>query len=262
MRRVFAAVVLCSLAPAAPARADDAEVKAVIDKAVKALGGKEALAKAWAFRYETRDRFQVAEGMPDERVTRKTIEGVESCRLESFPPGPVVEGDLDCVYVVARGRGWIKSSGRVREFTDWDVEQRRPGIAWDAAPVNLAPLRDGTSKIEPAGEQAVEGKPAVGLKVTRPDVTFTIYFDRESGLPVRCDRRLPPNSDSVEQVAFREYKDFGGLKVATSRVTIRVATSRATIRAAGAAPWMTALTEVTDFKALGKVDPATFARPD
>ena len=53
-------------------------------------------------------------------------------------------------------------------------------------PITLVPLKGKGFKYEAGGEEKVGDKPAVILKVTGPDgKDFTLYFDKESGLPVK-----------------------------------------------------------------------------
>src|SRR5438105_3864101 len=53
-------------------------------------------------------------------------------------------------------------------------------------PMTLVPLKGKGFKIQTAAAEKVGGKPALGLKVTGPDgKDFTLYFDKESGLPVK-----------------------------------------------------------------------------
>ena len=185
------------------------------------------------------------------------MQGSDRTRVEIFSPGPVIKGDPpQSLWVVDRDRAWVKSRGQVTEMSPMGVASRRLDAAFDAASVNLAPLRDAASEVEPAGEEAVDGRPAVGLKVTRPDGTFTLYFDRESGLPVRGVRHLTiagGRREAVVTVTFREYEDFGGLKAATRRVMTNTQDGGRRV---------TSAIDVTDFKVLDKVDPATFAKPE
>ena len=257
MKRLLAPALALLLASPAPARADDTDVKAVVDKAVKALGGEEALARAGAFSYTTRSLRRVREGSPNEVVTRTTVQGIERHRTEAFAPGPVVEGDrAESLNVSDGDRGWLEVRGQVRELNAQLVASYRLLTATDAASVNLAPLRDGSSKVEASGEEAVDGRPAVGLKVTRPEGTFTLYFDKESGLPVRWKSRVILQTGSPGRdysMTYHDYKDFGGLKVATRRLWSSIQ---------GGEQKGNLVMDLTDFKALDKVDPATFAKPE
>jgi hypothetical protein len=78
-------------------------------------------------------------------------------------------------------------------------------------------------KLALLGEAKVEGKTAVGIKVTSKghrDLKF--YLDKETGLLVKGERQvkdLDKNKEFTEEVLFSEYQDAGGIKVAMKYVT-------------------------------------------
>ena len=243
------------------ARADDAEVKSVIDKAVEAIGGEEALKKAGAYCYTGRSLRTKPDGTSAETFNRTTVQGIDHFRGElSFTTEPVAEGEPpEWLSVLNGDRAWVKSRGQVTEYIDGGLELKRLTTAFEATLINFAALRDPSSKVEPALGEVVEGRPAVGLKVTRSDGAFTIFFDAESGLPVKGILRThpPPAPRPVQgltlTMTLRDYKDVGGLKVATRRI--------AQAASGGVQKQVTAV-DIIDFKVLDKVDPATFARPE
>ena len=259
MRRILAVLVAWSLVSAAPARADDAEVKAVIDKAVEALGGEEALAGAGAFEVAGRVEGQERQGRPFEASLRCTVQGPASYRLYLYHDGrDDFLGEPDMVWAGgpgARDLWYFRPSGGnlLRRDADYLVGYDKT-LRQHVASFNLAPLLDGASKVERAGEGSVDGRPAVLLKVAPPDGGgFTMSFDKESGLPVE---QSFPGRHAVRQArqttSLRDYKDFGGLKVATHRVTaFEVRGTK-----------MAEVFQVLGFTPLGRVDPATFAKPE
>ena len=60
MRQYFGAILTMALSfvPFGPARADDLDAKSILDKAIKALGGEEKLAKVAAYSLEIRGHHQ------------------------------------------------------------------------------------------------------------------------------------------------------------------------------------------------------------
>ena len=114
----------------------------------------------------------------------------------------------------------------------------------------LAPVKGPGFKVETAGEEKVGGQAAVVLKVTCPDGNdIKISFDKESGLPVKAVGRVFTLLDQeiTQENTYGNYKDFGGIKVAT-RLEIKNG-------------WATRKQEITEFKFLDKVDPSAFAAP-
>ncbi len=120
-------------------------------------------------------------------------------------------------------------------------------------PVTLVPLKGKDFKLEAAGEEKVDGKPAVGIKVTGPDQKdFTLYFDKESGLPVKLVAKVVgfQGNEYTQETTYKDYKDFDGIKKATKVESKR--DGEDFIKS-----------EITEFKVLDKdkVDPKTFSEP-
>ena len=121
----------------------------------------------------------------------------------------------------------------------------------DALPATLVPLKGKDYKLEAAGEEKVDGKPALGIKVTGPDKKdFTLYFDKESGLPVKLVAKVSgfQGDEFTQETTYKDYKDFGGIKKATKHESKR-----------DGEPFVTS--EINEFKVLDKVDDKTFSEP-
>ena len=115
----------------------------------------------------------------------------------------------------------------------------------------VLPLKGKGFKVESAPAQDVKGKPAAGVKVTGPDgKESTLYFDKESGLPVRQVARVTgwQGEEYTQESTFSEFKDFGGVKI-PSKVAIKRDGDDFIQE------------EITDFKLLDKVPAETFAEP-
>jgi len=90
--------------------------------------------------------------------------------------------------------------------------------------MTLLPLRSKEFKVEAAGDKQVGGKPAAGLKITGPDrKDFTLYFDKESGLPVLLVAKVVgfDGNEFTQETTYADYKEFAGIKKATKIVAKR-----------------------------------------
>ena len=119
-------------------------------------------------------------------------------------------------------------------------------------PATLIPLKDKSFKLEAAKEEKVGDKPAVGVKVTAPDgKDFTIYFDKESGLPVKVVAKVLGfmGDEFTQESLLGSYKEFDSIKIATKSEVKR-----------NGEKFLDG--EVTEFKVLDNVDPKTFAKPE
>jgi hypothetical protein len=118
-------------------------------------------------------------------------------------------------------------------------------------PMTLVQLKGKGYKLEAAGETKVDDKPALGVKVTGPDdKDFTIFFDKDSGLPARVVARVAgfQGNEFTQETTYKDYKDFDGIKKATRVVSKRDGEDFAK-------------SEVTEFKVLDKADPQAFTEP-
>jgi hypothetical protein len=238
---------------AGPGRADQpAEVKAVIDRAVAALGGEGKLAQLRTARWTATGTLH-HEGlklvMP---FTETTVAHLpDQFRLE-------MEYDLNGskitqILIVDRDRGWNKLGDSAREMPD----QYRDGLKDYLYAVSLAltpqVLRDMAFQVSPAGVLTIDDRPTVGLHVTakgRRDVN--VYFDKATGLPVKCEmiaKELEGEAPEKRfELSFSDYKDFDGFKIG----------AKMTWKQDGK-PYVER--ELTEVKPLAKLDEGALAKP-
>lgn len=242
---VFGIALVSGLAFTVSARADDKDPQAVLDKAIKALGGEEKIKKAEAFTWKTKGTINFG-GNENEFKGSVTARGLDHMRRESDME---INGEQRTfVIVVAGNKAWIKFGDQAREAEGDMLDNQKRNVYLEMVPMTIVPLKGKGFKVETAGEEKVDGKPAAGVKVTAPDgKDFTIYFDKESGLPVKQVARVAgfQGDENTQETTYKDYKDFGGIKKAT-----KIETSR------DGEPFIKS--EVSDFKVLDKVDPKTF----
>jgi hypothetical protein len=251
MSRFLGAVLLTFLvlARVGPARAEgDKETDAVLDKAIKALGGEEKLkaVKATTWKSKGTLTFNENEGAV---TTQTTVQGLDHYRqvFEGEFGGMKVMG----VTVMNGDKGWRKGGDMIMELDKEALANQKRGIYLMMIPVTLLPLKGKDFKVKVAGEEKVNDKPAVGLTVTGPDgKDFKLFFDKESGLPVKLVAKVVGfgPGEFTQETSFGGYKEFDGIKKAT-----KVESKRDGQKFLNQ--------EITEFKVLDKVDPATFAEP-
>ncbi|MHB1558290.1 MAG: hypothetical protein ACYC61_12590 [Isosphaeraceae bacterium] len=245
---VFGIALVSGLTFPVAARADDKDPQAILDKAIKAVGGEEKLKKVEAFLLKTKGTINFG-GNESEYKGTLTARGLDHMRRESemeFNGEP-----RTFLMIVAGDKGWMKFGDEPREMEDEALANWKRRDYLEVLPVTLVAIKGKGFKLEAAGEEKVDGKPAAGVKVTAPDgKDFTMYFDKESGLPVKQVAKVAgfQGDENTQETTFKDYKDFGGIKKAT-----RVETTR------DGEPFIK--TEVTEFKVLEKVDPKTFEEP-
>jgi hypothetical protein len=243
-----ALAILFATSAAGPARADEKDPNAILDKAIKAMGGEEKLKKLDAWTVKTKGTISV-NGDSNPFTVASTLQGLDHSRVDF--EGEFGGNPLKGVVILNGNKGWRSFNGQKMDMGEDEVANEKRNHYLHVIPAKPLVLKDKGFKLEAADEQKVGDKPAVGIKVTGPDgKDLTIYFDKESGLPVRIVAKVIgfDGEEYTQETTFSGYKDFGGIKAAT-KVDVK-RNGEDLIKS-----------EVTEFKALDTVDAKTFAEP-
>lgn len=223
------------------------DVKAVLDKAVKAHGGKENLAKIGAVSSKSKGTIDLFGGLPfsQESISVMPRQFKETIFLE------INGAKATIVTVFNDGRGWADVNGAVMDLDEKTLEE----IKQAGNLMMLGTLRfvdDKDYKITFLGESKVDGKPVLGVKVARQGYRdANLYFSKETGLLSKVERQTYDTNkaqDTAEERLILDYQDIGGAKIA-KKILVRRDGKK----------YLEA--EVTEYKPLDKVDPAEFAKP-
>jgi hypothetical protein len=240
------------LAGGVPARPDEKpDPRAVIDRAMKAMGGEDLLKKFQAIELKDKGTFHgTGKAMPYTGAW-----AVQGARQLKFTLDMEVEGKkFRMVQVVNGTKGWMKYEDRQtaelkKEQLAEELEQMH--AAWV---ITLVPLRDKAFKLSHAGGAKVAGKDTVGVRVEREgrrDVT--LYFDRDTGLLAKAEFPVKEvggvGNEQKQENYYSEYKTFEGIKHAT-----KVAVFREGKRFVEA--------EFTEVRPLPGLEESVFSRPE
>jgi hypothetical protein len=245
IRVVVAIVLVCVLS--GPGRAADAQdTNTILARAIKALGGEEKLSKikAASWKARTTTTFGANE---NEGSSQMIMQGLDHFRQEF-----AFERDGSTVKMVSL----LAGDKGIRAFGDTQQEMEKDAVAnmkrtvyLTVIPMTIVALKDKAFKVEAIGEEMVDGKPAVGVKVTAPDKKdFKLYFDKQSGLPVKQEAKIVGSraGDAVmQETTYGDYKEMAGIQKATKVVVKRNGEKFQEQK-------------ITEFKVLDKVDPRAF----
>ena len=216
---LFVAVIL--LAPAIDATANDKRVDAILDKAMKALGGEEKLSKIEAVTWKTKGYINMLFQGPEHfKCTGElTIAGLD--RLNSELVIADSSGGKGGTRSILNGNNsWLNWGDGPKPTRSAAALKRNLLLAM--TPVNVAQFKDPRFKVEVAGDETVGERTAVVLNVTCPDgEVIKISFDKESGLPLKAVGKAlllddpAMNLDMSQELIYSNFKDFGGIKTAT-----------------------------------------------
>jgi hypothetical protein len=227
---------------------DDTVVNEILDKAMKAMGGEDKLSKIQAATWKAKGKITLADSKEYEFTSQTTTQGLDRARTELQIEH---SGRQLKILAVLNGDKAFYKIGNTHLQPNVAVAHLKRAVYLAVIPVTLAPLKEQAFKVKAGGEEKVDGRPAVVLKVTCPGGSdFTISFDKESGLPVKAVGKVfTLNGPEVtEETTYGDYKDFGGIKAAT----------RLDFKFDGKSDRKQ---EVTDFIVLDKVDPLAFSIP-
>jgi hypothetical protein len=225
-----------------------ADPKAVIDKAINALGGETALGKIKAASWKSKGTISFGNNESEVSNTM-TMQGMDHFRqeFEGQFGGNAVKG----VTLLAGDKGSRKFGDNANDMDKAGVENQKQATYLQVIPITILPLKDKAYKVEGIADETVDGKPQAGLKVTPADgKEFKIYFDKESGLPVRLVAKVAGfnGMEFTQETTFSDYKETAGIKKATKVVSKRDGQKFID-------------QQITEFKILDTVDPKTFTDP-
>ncbi|MBM4073523.1 MAG: hypothetical protein FJ271_32065 [Planctomycetes bacterium] len=180
--------------------------RGLVEKAVRAQGGLDKLTGA---------TFSHIEGNFDKN---SRFQG------EVFSqPGGKLRLNLDFknegprTLVMDGSKGWLKFQGFVQEIDRGMQERLRVSTHVDRVCGLTALLKNKGYMLAPLGESNVDGKPALGVKVSYADMPdVSLYVDKESGLLVKVAYRAKQPFN--EQMELREtyYRDYRAIDLSAA----------------------------------------------
>jgi hypothetical protein len=230
-------------------RAED-KARAVIEKAIKAVGGADKLGKYPALTWKSKGTFYGL-GQPLEFTA------------EYFQQGPgkfknQIEADfngtkLTRIVILNVDKGWVSMMGNVDDMNEDQMTEAKNSVYTGSMINSLLPLaKDADYKLAPLGEQRVADRPAVGVKVSHKGYRdLSLYFDKETGLLVKSQMRmkdLMSGQEVEEETYLSDYKEMGGV----------LRHKKHTIKRDGK-DYLVA--EATEYKGIEKLENSVFDKP-
>ncbi len=255
-RSLFAAAAAgLVLVLAAPARADDqAEMKALIDKAIKAHGGEANLAKYKATTWKGKGKVHTMGGIEFTGDWFET-DGKLRFNLELDFMGMAIK----VTQVVANDKGWEKVSvGGMDvmndEMSKEEIEETQEELyANRIMSLQAFAAKDKGLELATLGEVKVNDKPCLGVRVSsKGHRDVSLFIDKETHLVVKAEHRVKDFDEGGQEYNQEyyqsEYKEFDGIKEPTKTVVHRDGKLFLEI-------------ETTEFKHLEKLDDSLFQKP-
>lgn len=207
-RRALPALLL--VAALAPAQTNDP--KALLEKAIAAHGGADALDKFPAARVETKGKlFQGSEEVPfKSRVVFQTPDKL--CSSFEMATGKFKH---TVINIIAGDRVETSIGGVAQQVSPGQVEEMKTALAIETAR-RLTPLLNNPKvKLAAAPVRKFDGKELLGVKASQPGFKdLLLYFDPETSLLKMLERKghdASGQSVTVQEV-FSDYRDIEGVK--------------------------------------------------
>jgi hypothetical protein len=212
MRRVCVPVLVLGCVLALRANAGDDQAKALVDKAIKAMGGADKIAKFKAFTAKSEGKIF----SPDfDYVEENSSLLPEQYRFEIQLSNQMVK--LKQVMVFNGPKAWtkienLKASGLPKEvaaaFQDYFYALRL--VMFPTG------LQEKGTMLSLVGEVNVGDRPALGVLVNRAGKKdITIYFDKQSSLPVKMELTAldtMAEKDVQHEFLFSQHKELNGVR--------------------------------------------------
>ncbi len=243
------AVCFVLMLPTLPAADTEKEARALLDRAIAALGGEKLLAKPHALTGTGKGKVTLLGGT--QNVTNRwTVQGPDRMRWETELSGDV---NASIVMGLTGTKLWISGNGgKPGPVPKETAEAFIKGFLALRIAEELVPLKAKGWKLTHLGELKVGDVTAVGLKAThagRPDID--LFFDKKTHLPIKVEMRLkkPGESDEMTLTALLTgYKKIDGRQHFTGLVVEQDGKKALEM-------------ERSDIKAGDKADEATFEKP-
>jgi hypothetical protein len=221
---------------------------ALIRRAIQAHGGPDKLDRLRLVREKTEGTLTVlSQKTAFTSETLQRLPGQYRHTLKAEVSGK----KIDIVEVFDGKNGWILEGGLTRAV-DEKTAAGWKATAHAAHVASLTPLlaADKGYKLTALPETKVQGKPALGVKVSSPEQRdVNLWFDRDTGLLVKRDLRPHAGTtQSVQEEIYSDFKEVEGL-MRPARVRILI----------NGAPHAEAVIRSTEF--LDKIDDKEFAKP-
>lgn len=242
MRKIAWALALLAVGMA---RAEEADVKAVLAKAVAAHGGADALKKFPALSVKAKGKLFLLGNVTDYQSETR-IQAPDRLRTD------VRGADFKSTRIVNGDKGWSSVNGDTKVMGKEELAEAQEA-AHVAFVARLVPLTGEGYALSPLPAIKVGDRPAVGVRVERKgrrDVS--LYFDKDTGLLVQLQTRVKDLAGGARElpceILYEGYKKVGGVQVA-HKVTIKQDGKRALEY------------EVTEAAPAEKFDDDVFAKP-
>jgi hypothetical protein len=249
---VSLAVVLALAAGNRVARADDqADMKALVAKAIKAAGGEKNLAKYRAVTMKMKGKFYLSDnGLPYTGELAVQYPGQQKITINFESCGQT----FTYVGVVNKDKGWEKTGTGEAQAMGKDKLAEAKEQMYAQRLATLLPLRDKGVKLSPVGEVQVGDRAAVGIKVeSKGHRDVNLYFDKKTHLLLKTEtvaKAMGSDKEVPMETSFEDYKKTEGGVMRPTKMRVKQDGKK-----------FVDVDEISDIQLLEKLDDSDFDKP-
>jgi hypothetical protein len=222
MRKLWCGTLAVCVLMTATARADvEAELKGLVDKAIKVMGGAAKVKKLAAVGFKGKVSVDV-NGQTANITFEGSMQGLDQARVDATMEFMGVSRTV--LMVVNGDKGWAKDGDTVRDAPKEAMPMVKGLLHALRMAQQVVPLKDKAYTLSALGEVQIDNKPAIGVKAARkgfPDVD--VFFDKKTRFLVKC-QLLVKEKDAMEvnyEFVFSAPKEMSGVQHFTKITTHR-----------------------------------------
>ncbi len=209
-RLMWSSCLVLSISAGALRAAD--EPRALVERAINALGGREVLARKPAL--FSRLKGSLGSGGLSPKVELKGRLYADAGGRSRVEMDLEVGEDRHELISVSNGsHSWRRMDGEVAEVGPEEVKDQEASAHRDRILALLPLLEDSRFRLTSLGEVKVEGRPARGVKVSfKGQADVNVYFDCATGLIVKYSYKQKETGDSrtfLHEVLPSDYQEIG-----------------------------------------------------
>jgi hypothetical protein len=248
---LMAAVGLCLVVGMPiPAHAQEAESRALIEKAIKAQGGEDVAVKLKAM---------IAKGKGTVHVMDMAVDfTVEAWSQDPGKHKAVIALSFNGMNIEIQQafngeKGWVSFAGMVKDMDADEIKEAKEQVHVEAVTSLYGIKGDKELKLSTLGESKVGDTVVLGVQVTKKGKRdVNLYFDKKTHLLAKAEYRA---IDPISKMEVNQEKLFGAYKElvpgvkSASKITVNNDNKR----------WMDM--ELTEMRTVDRHDDSIFAKP-
>jgi hypothetical protein len=221
MRKLLLLTLALGLAAARAPRASAAdETLDILDRAIKAHGGQEKLTRLTALQYKAKGKFEMGGSFAYTQEATYQFPGRYKNAMEFE-----IQGTRYSVAAGYNGKEvWVTLNGKEQKI-DAKLQPLIKESIYIGGMTQLVHLKGKRFQREPLGEIKVEGRPAVGVRISsKGHKDVNLFFDKKTGLLVKMEYRTGDVLGGPEFAATRvitEYMEADGIKTPKKSISYK-----------------------------------------